>query len=386
MHFLRKIKPATAALGAAFLLVAGAGTAAYRTHQETDSETFVTAYPHLAGSRMDTCDACHSRISAPPPGAKEGAVVLSSCDSCHRVTDYGRRKGDTLNPFGRDYLEAGRDAGAFGAIAARDSDRDGFSNADEIRAATHPGDAASRPDLPAAPHVILSLDELKKRDVPVLEQALFVNVSKSRDGDSYSDLGGFRLIDVLEAAGMRKGASSVDVISLDGYTTTFSIEQLRKKYPQAAPVLGLDEATLGECGWVRYGARGLRAGVPLPDADILLSFTVNGEPYPAASISAEGRLVGSGPLRVVAPQMKNPGIPDISSRATEACVARVPERHRYNREYEKNSDYCVKAVVALRVRPLPEGTIDLDWTRHAAAAVAEKSVVVFGAVGDAAGE
>jgi hypothetical protein len=126
--------------------------------------------------------------------------------------------------------------------------------------------------------------------------------------------------------------------------------------------------------------------VPLPDADILLSFTVNGEPYPAASISAEGRLVGSGPLRVVAPQMKNPGIPDISSRATEACVARVPERHRYNREYEKNSDYCVKAVVALRVRPLPEGTIDLDWTRHAAAAVAEKSVVVFGAVGDAAGE
>ncbi|MDI9613940.1 MAG: hypothetical protein QM330_12985 [Acidobacteriota bacterium] len=385
MHFLRKIKPATAVLGAALLLVAGAGTAAYRTHQEQDSEIFVGAYPHLEGTRMDTCDVCHSRISAPPPGAKD-AVVLSSCDSCHQVTDYGRRKADTLNSFGKDYLGSGRNAGAFAAIAALDSDRDGFSNAEEIRAATHPGDAASRPGYPEAPHVLLSLDELKRRGLPLFEQALFVNVSKSREGDSYSDIGGFRLIDVLEAAGLRKGATAVDVISLDGYTTTFSIEQLRRKYPQAAPVMGLDEETLGECGWVRYGARGLKEGVPLPDADILLSFSVNGEPYPAASISAEGRLVGSGPLRVVAPQMKNPGIPDISSRATEACVARVPERHRFNRDYEKNSDYCVKAVVALRVHPLPEGTVDLDWTRHAAAAVAGRSVVIFGAVADAAGE
>ncbi|MBN2337605.1 MAG: hypothetical protein JXP48_03610 [Acidobacteria bacterium] len=383
---MRNTRPGAALLAAALVAAAGVGIAAYRTHQESDSEAFVRAYPHLAGTRMDSCDACHGRISAPPPGAKEGAVVLSSCDSCHRVTDYGRGKGDTLNPFGRDYLEAGRAAGAFAAIAPLDSDRDGFSNADEIRAGTHPGDALSRPDFPPAPHVILSLDELKRRNLPVLEQALFVNVSKSRDGDSYSDLGGFRLIDVLEAAGLRKGATSVDVISLDGYTTTFSIDQLRRKYPQAAPVMGLDEATLGECGWVRYGARGLAPGVPLPEADILLSFAVNGEPYAAASISAAGRLVGSGPLRVVAPQMRNPGIPDISSRATEACAARVPERHRYNRDYEKNSDYCVKAVVALRVRPLPEGTIDLDWPRYAAAAVAEKSVVVFGAVGDATGE
>ena len=36
------------------------------------------------------------------------------------------------------------------------------------------------------------------------------------------------LIDVLEAAGLTEEATSVDVISLDGYMTTFSIEQLRR--------------------------------------------------------------------------------------------------------------------------------------------------------------
>ena len=78
--------------------------------------------------------------------------------------------------------------------------------------------------------------------------------------------------------------------------------------------------------------------------------------------------------------MKNPGIPDISSRATDACIQKVPEQYRFNRDYEKNSDYCVKAVVAIRVNPMPPGMMDIHWPQYAKKAIDEKSIVIFGAV------
>jgi hypothetical protein len=382
MHCLIKNRFAIAIFVAAVMgLAAVAGISAYKTHKENDSGLFLSAYPNLAGTRMDGCDACHNRISALPPGAAKGkSVILSSCDSCHRTTDYGRKTGDTLTAFGRHYLNAGRNAAAFKAIAALDSDGDGDVNAAELKAGTNPGDPASKPGKKSAPQVTLSLRELIHKGVPSFVQTIFVNVAKSKDGDSYSDLRGFKLIDVLKAAGLTEKAISIDVISLDGYMTTFSIEQLRRPYHQAPPVMGLDTDALGECGWVRYGAKNLKEGVSLPDANILLSYEVNGEPYPPASINSENRLMGSGPFRIVAPQMKNPGIPDLSSKATDACVEKMPAKFHYNRNYEKNSDYCVKAVEAIRVNPMPAGTMDIDWPRQAAGANDQKSIVIFGAL------
>ena len=362
-------------------LAAVAGISAYKTHVEKDSGLFFSTYPHLAGTRMDGCEACHSRISALPPGAVSGKeVILSTCDSCHRITDYGRKKSNTLTVYGRHYLNAGRDAAAFTAIAALDSDGDGFGNAAELKVGTNPGDLASTPDKKQAPHITLTLNELIQKGVQSHVQTIFVNVTKSKDGDSYSDLRGFKLIDVLEVAGMTKEATSVDVISLDGYMATFSIEQLRRSYPQAPPVMGLDSNTLGECGWVRYGAKNLKEGVSLPKADILLTYEVNGEPYPPATITAENRLTGSGPFRITAPQMKNPGIPDLSSRATTACVEKMPAKFHYNKDYEKNSDYCAKAVIAIRVNPMPADTIEIDWPQYAAKASEKKNIVIFGAL------
>ena len=382
MQATHKVKCVILSGSAAILIMAAAaGIAAYRTHTEPDSALFFQAYPEVLGTRMDGCDACHVRINALPPGAVKGKTVkLSACDSCHRIVDYGRKKGTTLTAYGQDYLKAGRNAAAFAAIAGRDSDRDGVSNAAELEAITNPGDPQSAPDKSLAPHVVISFDDLVAKKTPVVEQAIFVNVSKSRDGDSFSDLKGFKLIDVLEAAGMSSQAASVDVISLDGYAATFSIDQLRRKYRQAAPVFGLGKETLGECGWVRYEAKNLKEGVPLPDADVLLTFEVNGEPYQSASINDQQRLQGSGPFRVVGPQMKNPGMPDNSSRATEECVAKVPEKYRFNRDFEKNSDYCVKAVVAIRVNPLPPGTMDIHWPQYAKKAIEGKTIVIFGAL------
>ena len=382
MHrFIKNRSAIGVSVAAVMALATAAGISAYKTHQEKDSDLFIKTYPDLAGTGMDGCDACHGRIPGLPPGAAEGkAVILSSCDSCHRTTDYGRKAGNTLNAYGRQYMNAGRDAAAFAAIAALDSDGDGFRNDVELQAGTNPGDPQSAPDKKPAPHVEVALSELIQKGVPAYDQAIFVNVTKSKGGDSYSDLRGFKLIDVLEAAGLTEEATSIDVISVDGYMTTFSIEQLRRSYPQAAPVMGLDKATLGECGWVRYDAGNLKEGIPLPDADILLAYEENGESYPPASVNGEGRLTGSGPFRVVAPQMKNPGIPDLSSRASDDCVKKLPEKFHYNKTYEKNSDYCVKAVVAIRVNPMPAGTMDIDWPRYTAKAIAEKSVVIFGAL------
>ena len=98
-------------------------------------------------------------------------------------------------------------------------------------------DPQSAPDKKPAPYVEVALSELIQKGVPAYDQAIFVNVTKSKGGDSYSDLRGFKLIDVLESAGLTGEATSVDIISLDGYMMTFSIEQLRRSYRQAAPVM-----------------------------------------------------------------------------------------------------------------------------------------------------
>jgi len=352
-------------------------------HRDGDSPLFFKTYPDLIGTRLDGCDVCHIRSMALPHGQESGTpVLMSTCDSCHMLTDYGRNRGNTLNAYGIDYLKHGRAAAALFAIEKLDSDGDGVSNGDELAAGTNPGDPQSVPGYKPSAYIVFSYDELIKKSVTVVEQAIFVNVARGggSGGDRYIDVRGFPLIEVLEAAGLSKEATSVDILTIDGYSTTFSIEQLRRSFPQAAPVFGLDKETLGECGWVRYEAKNLKEGVPLPDARILLSFEEGGRSLEPARINSEGRLNGSGPFRIAAPQLRNPGIPDIAVNAAEECVRKVPEIHRYNRDYEKNGDYSVMAVVAIRVNPLPPGEIDINWPQYTKNAIDEKSLVIFGAI------
>jgi hypothetical protein len=71
----------------------------------------VTAYPSIAGTRIDDCALCHSSIPA-------------------------------LNSYGVALDGAGN---SFAAIEGQDSDGDGFSNIAEINALTFPGDASDKP-------------------------------------------------------------------------------------------------------------------------------------------------------------------------------------------------------------------------------------------------
>jgi len=71
------------------------------------------------------------------------ATGLANCGLCHPGNQFSQ-----LNSFGVDFKAAGRN---FAAIESKDSDGDGFSNIDEIKAGTHPGDAASKPVVQAQP-------------------------------------------------------------------------------------------------------------------------------------------------------------------------------------------------------------------------------------------
>jgi hypothetical protein len=70
------------------------------------------------------------------PDAK---AKLGKCSTCH--TKAMPKKGEAdVNAYGKDL---GKDLD-FAAAEAKDSDGDGVKNADEIKAGTNPGDAASK--------------------------------------------------------------------------------------------------------------------------------------------------------------------------------------------------------------------------------------------------
>ena len=87
-----------------------------------------------------------------------------SCNACHK--DGG---GTPLNPFGQQFKDAGKNAGAFDKIAAKDADGDGAPNGDEAKAKANPG---SKNSTPAKPGDWLDTASVIPKEV----QALFPSV------------------------------------------------------------------------------------------------------------------------------------------------------------------------------------------------------------------
>lgn len=83
-----------------------------------DLSSAVAKYPNIASSMLNNCTFCH--LGYPP----------------------------NLNPYGAAYKAAGRNPAAFAAIENLDSDKDGFTNLQEITSLTFPGDPASFPAVP----------------------------------------------------------------------------------------------------------------------------------------------------------------------------------------------------------------------------------------------
>ncbi len=76
---------------------------------------------------------------------KTSGSRLDNCSTCHASSSPSR---ENLNPYGADFGAANHD---FGAIEGKDSDGDGFSNIDEIKAGTFPGDPNENPNKKAEP-------------------------------------------------------------------------------------------------------------------------------------------------------------------------------------------------------------------------------------------
>ncbi len=353
---------------------------AYRGHaDDQDVRAVLDAYPALKGTPADSCATCHTTGKVKDQAAASGTRDENHCDYCHAVFVREHRDArETLNLYGAAYLAAGRGRDAVRALASKDSDGDGARNGLELEQGTNPGDPASRPSAPLAPSRALSAAALSSL-VPAIDQPLFLNSTKSRSGDSYGTYRGVALWDVLEAIGAGQ-AESVDVLAADGYERTFTLDELKKAWPQGRPVMGLGSDALGPCGWVHYDAPGLAAAAPLPGARVMLALEENGKPLERATVDpASGRIVGKGRMRLVAPQFTiSP--PDLPQTADPSCAARVAPEFRFHDDYDHNAGASVAAVVAVRVKPLPAGTRDIDWQTPAPRLLRDEQIVFFGAV------
>ncbi len=76
-------------------------------------------------------------------------ITIDNCSLCHPG---GNGSGSNLNQFAKDFASTSIGKHTFNAtLEARDSDKDGFTNIDEITARTYPGDANSKPGTPPPP-------------------------------------------------------------------------------------------------------------------------------------------------------------------------------------------------------------------------------------------
>lgn len=91
---------------------------------------------------------------------KQEYGYMPSCNACH--SDGG---GSALNPFGKAFKQAGKNAGAFATIANLDSDGDGGSNAAEAAGKSNPG---SKSSTLAKPGDWLDMASLIPREVKAL--------------------------------------------------------------------------------------------------------------------------------------------------------------------------------------------------------------------------
>lgn len=371
---------------AAVLLAAAVGLitaahSAYRGHaDEADVNAILAAYPQLKETATDSCSTCHRSGTVSDPARPGARRRENHCDYCHVV--HVRKKADikeTLNPYGAAYVAAGRDVNAVKAIARKDSDGDGFSNEAEFLKGTNPGDPASNPSALIAPYRTFTVEEVQRMS-QVVSETVFVNTTKSKGGDAYNSYRGNKVYETLQAVGISMEAESADFISLDGYEKTFTIDELKKSWPQGAPVLGLSKKELGQCGWVSYNAAGLDATKVLPGASIILAFEENGNRLENARLDPQtGRVVGAGPLRVIVPQFQiSP--PDLPQRADESCRNKVSPEFRFHEGFDHNGGNCSSAVVAVRVMPLPKGTRDFEWEKVREEFISSGKIVFFGAL------
>jgi len=392
---VRKILVATLLLGAWGCSDSGDGTPltssrAYKGHEnDQDITYFVNAYGATQGTRLDDCQTCHTGAQYTYlSGTATKSLFKNACDNCHLISHpdstlieaQPTTYADTLNPYGKAYLAAGRTRAALAAIESADSDGDGFANRTEIDALRYPGDAASKPGQPSAPSRTFTLTDLKA--LPVHSEFVLANSAKQQF-DTYAGYTGAKVRDLLTAAGVNLTDplfTGVTVIAPDGFMIDFTAEQVTGAFPSQLFYAGLDTATLGTvCGYVEYPntlPAGLTDGATIPgDFWLDLAYQRDGLPMEVSSLDpVTGKINGEGPLRVIVPQ--NPaGKPD---RGSKFSPTDCNDGNDYDSAKDHNAGNMVRGVVVIRVNPLQDGVEDFDYRYGGWAFIDSESVLVYG--------
>lgn len=345
------------------LMTAQMVRSAYHHEGQDDAASFLSVYPDRAGTKLDNCNLCHV-------GGTAGSKTVGSCQFCHDVTKYGTIPGkysSTLNAYGLDYKNAGRNAAAIKAIENLDSDGDGYSNKIEIAANRYPGDAKDDPTKVPAPSKVFTRGQLEK--MPQHAQFMLMNTTKS--GDYYAEYSGVTLERLLKPL-MLPSATAVRAISPDGFSAFHPLNpdpnpsyyHVFGEYP-AAIYYYVPQADLAKnplCGWCDYSApsnEGRQNGQRIVNRHglkMILAIKRDNQYLTPGILNASNKLDGEGPFRVVPPQ-KKPGPPDQSTAASTTCpIAIWPA----DPNADRNAGFSTRTVTIIKVEPLPAGTTDPD--------------------------
>jgi hypothetical protein len=324
------------------------------------------------GTRLDDCKTCHTGGNVTRTSDLK-VLWKDACVYCHYIpfppTDPEEKVNDgptayvqTLNPYGLDYLNAGRDGSALRKIAVLDSDTDGFSNLEEIKDLRYPGNPNSFPGQPLCPMLTVTLAEIKK--MPAHTQFMLANTS-SQQWDFYATYTGVKLKDLFAELGVDlTGATGVDILAPDGFGPSFTLDDINLQFPQHRFFPGFGVDPLGtDCGFVEYPTEtyGYGYGEVITDEQWhLLAYERDGLPLePSYPDFTSGKIGGEGPLRNAYPPYNFTedamNQPDCGKNAdTVACPLCAPAGlWKYDGSKAHNAPKMVKGTVALAIQPMP---------------------------------
>ena len=357
--------------------------AAYHHMGEIDSGIFLSVYPDKAGTKLDNCNLCHSGGSY--VDSKGKTVTLGSCQWCHYSYGYDASGNidDTLNPYGMAYKTGGRSAESVTAIAALDSDGDGYTNAMEIASNRYPGDPNDDPSKVTAPYRVFTREQLEK--MPRHNQFLLMNTHKSED--FYAQYTGVAMDKLLSKLVLPE-ATGIRVYAPDGWAQFHPLYpdpnplfyHVFGKYPKAKFYYDeqADIAKNPTSGWCDYSSPkamtkvngqkiGSRAGLKM-----LLAIKRDGEYLTPGVLNLQNKLDGEGPFRIVPPQ-KIPGPPDQKSTSDSQDVI-----WPFDANADHNAGYSSRSATIIKVEPLPEGTTDIDTLEAGWPYVDANKIVIYG--------
>jgi len=352
---------------------------AYHHMDEKDSDQFTQVYPSKEHTKLDSCALCHSGGKyEKKPGM---FITMGSCQWCHYKYGYDGSGNivETLNAYGKDFYMNGRNANAIKEIESLDSDGDGFSNIDEIKALRYPGDENDNPNKIVAPFRVYSKADLNR--LPQHTQFMMMNTHRS--GDFYAEYKGVPLENLLADAGILDTATGITVYAPDGWSTYHPLEEvedpslyhIQGTYPQATYYHdpGAEE-------WCDYNAplcSSFANGSTIPVSGglkALLAIQRDGVALAPGILNNENRLDGSGPYRIVVPQ-KVPCPPDQSAKSDNQNVV-----WPFEDSWDHNAGYCTRSVTVIKVEPLPEGTTDIDFMEAGWDFIEDEKIIIYGAI------